>query len=73
MWPINALSVDYKMLLPLCLLALSVIVADGNENCIPKAKIGSVIDPILRKRKGLHVTLSPDDLVGLVTLQHGKH
>ena len=56
---------------PLVLLALSVLVVEGSD-CIPKAKVSSVITPILSKRQGNHVTLSADDLVGLASLKHGK-
>ena len=59
-------------MLPFALLALSVLVAEGS-NCIPKSKVSAVISPILNKRKGHHVTLSADDLVGLASLKHGKY
>ena len=43
----------------------------GND-CISKKKVNAVIGPILDKRKGLRVTMSPDDLANLVGLKHGR-
>ena len=47
-------------------------IASGNDCKDFKRKVRAVIGPILGKRKGLHVTLSPDDLANLVGLKHGR-
>ena len=47
-------------------------IASGNDCKDFRQKVRAVISPILGKRKGLHVTLSPDDLANLVGLKHGR-
>ena len=43
----------------------------SGKDCVTQEKVNAVVGPILDKRKGLHVTLSPDDLANLVELKHG--
>ena len=59
-----------KLLFVLLILGLSGMTF-GND-CISKKKVNAVIGPILDKRKGLRVTMSPDDLANLVGLKHGR-
>ena len=62
------------MKLPFVLLAFIGLswIASGDDCKDFKRKVRAVIGPILGKRKGLHVTLSPDDLANLVDIKHGR-